>query len=78
MKTQTSISLEPDLLQQLHHLLGANGHDSISELIEDLLRSFVAARSCATSDQQDLELINQNADRLNEEANEVLSYQIGL
>ncbi len=78
MKTQTTISLEPSLLQQLNHLLGANGHSSLSDLIEELLRSFLAAQSRSAHDQHDLELINQNADRLNEEAEEVLSYQIEL
>jgi len=42
MKIETTISLTPELLQELNRVLSANGHSSLSELIEDLLRGFLA------------------------------------
>lgn len=78
MKTETTISLEPELLQALKRILGANGHSSLSELIEDVLRRFLASEKRETYDPHELELINHNADRLNQEAEDVLTYQMEL
>jgi metal-responsive CopG/Arc/MetJ family transcriptional regulator len=78
MKIETTISLEPELLQKLDRLLESNGHSSLSELIEDLIRGFLAKADKPTYDLRELELINKNADRLNKEAEDVLTYQIDL
>jgi metal-responsive CopG/Arc/MetJ family transcriptional regulator len=78
MKIETTISLEPELLQKLNRLLEANGHSSLSELIEDLIRGFLAKAERPAYDLHELELINKNADRLNKEAEDVLTYQIEL
>ena len=78
MKTQTTISLEPELLQALERVLGANGQGSLSELIEEVLRRFLANERQQTHNPDELELINQNADRLNQEAEDVLTYQMEL
>ncbi|MGH7455349.1 MAG: ribbon-helix-helix protein, CopG family [bacterium] len=78
MKIETTISLEPELLQSLKHILGANGHSSLSELIEEVLRRFLASERQKTYDPHELELINRNADRLNQEAEDVLTYQTEL
>jgi metal-responsive CopG/Arc/MetJ family transcriptional regulator len=78
MKTETTISLEPELLQKLERILGANGHSSLSALIEEALRRFLASEKRETYDLHELELINRNADRLNQEAEDVLTYQMEL
>jgi guanylate kinase len=78
MKIETTIYLEPELVGQLHRRLATNGHGSLSELIERLLRSFLAKEEQPTKDLQDLQLINDNAEQLNREAQEVLTYQIEL
>jgi metal-responsive CopG/Arc/MetJ family transcriptional regulator len=78
MKTQTTISLEPELLQALERVLSANGHGSLSDLIEEVLRRFLANKRQETYDPGELELINHNADRLNREAEDVLTYQMDL
>jgi len=78
MKIETTISLEPELLQALNHILSTNGHRSLSELIEEVLRHFLADEQEMTYDPHELERINQNADRLNQEAADVLTYQIEL
>lgn len=76
MKVEMTISLAPELLQELDRILANNGHDSLSELIEEALRSFLSQREQAERSRDDLELINRNADRLNQEAQDVLTYQV--
>jgi metal-responsive CopG/Arc/MetJ family transcriptional regulator len=78
MKIETTISLEPELLQKLDRLLESNGHNSLSELIEDLIRGFLAREEKPSYDLRELELINKNANRLNQEAEDALTYQIEL
>jgi hypothetical protein len=78
MKIETTISLEPELLQSLTRFLGTNDHRSLSELIEEALRRFLATEKQKTYDTHELELINRNADRLNQEAGDVLTYQMEL
>jgi metal-responsive CopG/Arc/MetJ family transcriptional regulator len=76
MKIQTKISLEPELWQELNRALATNGHRSPSELIEDLLRNFLIKPKPPAYDLNELDLINRNADRLNQEAEDVLTYQV--
>jgi metal-responsive CopG/Arc/MetJ family transcriptional regulator len=78
MKIETTISLTPELLQELNRVLNGHGHSSLSELIEDLLRGFLAKGNRPAYDLDELELINRNADRLNQEAEDVLAYQVEL
>jgi hypothetical protein len=78
MKVETKIYLEPKLLAELQGLLETNGHGSLSDVIEDLLRKFLAKEKLPVLDLDDLKLINDNADRLNLEAHDVLTYQIEL
>ena len=78
MKIETTISLDPELRQELACLVTANGYDSLAELVEDLLRRFVVKEKSPVYDFHELESINRNADRLNKEAEDVLGYQIEL
>lgn len=78
MKIETTISLAHELLQELNRVLSANGHSSLSELIEELQRDFLAKESRPAYNLHELELINRNADRLNQEAENVLTYQVEL
>ena len=52
--------------------------ESRSETIERLLREGLAARARQATDARDLALINAHADALNEEAEDVLGYQVDL
>lgn len=72
MKIETTISLEPELWQALKHILSTNGHRSLFGLIEEAVRYFLADEKQTVYDHH--ELINQNADRLNQEAEDVLTY----
>ncbi len=74
MKTKTSITLSEDVVMDVDRLSGQHG--SRSEFIELALRSYIAQLMREERDGNDLEIINQHADRLNEEALDVLAYQV--
>jgi metal-responsive CopG/Arc/MetJ family transcriptional regulator len=74
MKSKTSITLSKDLVEAIDELTPEGG--SRSETIEQLLRESFAIRKRRARDLKDLEAINRNAERLNEEAEDVLTYQV--
>ena len=74
MKEKTSITLSRDLLQQIDEIAGEQR--SRSALIERILRQYLRQRQRAAIQARDLEILNSSADRLNEEAADVLDYQI--
>lgn len=71
-RVETTISLPKDLLEQANQI---NKDRQISDVIETALREFVKRKARAERDQRELEIINANADKLNEEALDVLEYQ---
>jgi len=75
MNIETSISLPEDILDVIDKL--SEQYQNRSEWIEMALRSFIAQ---ITHEQNvhDIEIINNNAARLNEEALDVLTYQVDL
>ena len=73
MKEKTSITLSKDLLARVDRLAGSK--QSRSAFIERVLRKYFQDRRRASIQARDLELLNQAADRLNREADEVLEYQ---
>jgi metal-responsive CopG/Arc/MetJ family transcriptional regulator len=73
MKEKTSITLSTDVLAQLDRLAGSKR--SRSALIEEVLRGYLRGRVRSAKNKRDVERINAAADRLNEEAAEVLEYQ---
>jgi metal-responsive CopG/Arc/MetJ family transcriptional regulator len=68
-----SISLPPDLLATVDGLVGKSRKRS--KLIEDALRDFVAKKQPKILNQRDIEILNKNAEKLNEEALDTLEYQ---
>lgn len=76
MKLKTSITLSADVVQSLDALLGCSGNRSA--LIEQALRGYLASREQQVRDARDLAILNCSADRLNQEAEDVLSYQVEL
>lgn len=76
MKVKTSITLSKDIVEKIDSLSESYGNRS--GLIEKAVRDFIAAREKMDRDQNDLELINRQADTLNSEAADVLSYQVDL
>lgn len=75
MKVKTSITLSSELLTKIDRSIGRKS--SRSGFIELVLRRHFLERNRARLHARDLALINAAADRFNEEAVDVLSYQAG-
>jgi metal-responsive CopG/Arc/MetJ family transcriptional regulator len=74
MKTKTSITLSEDVIKAIDKLSGQ--YKNRSEFIELALRHYIAQLIRKQRNARDLEIINQRAERLNEEALDVLAYQV--
>jgi metal-responsive CopG/Arc/MetJ family transcriptional regulator len=73
MKEKTSITLSSEVLAQIDRLAGSKV--SRSAFIERILRLYFREHARRKIHARDLEILNAAADRLNSEADEVLSYQ---
>jgi metal-responsive CopG/Arc/MetJ family transcriptional regulator len=73
MKEKTSITLSSEVLAQVDRLAGSKV--SRSAFIERVLRLYLRERARKKIHARDLERLNAAADRLNSEADDVLSYQ---
>ena len=76
MKKKTSITLSEDVLEVVDRMTPKGG--SRSDTIERILRERISREARRNRDMKDLEAINRNAERLNEEAEDVLAYQVDL
>ena len=76
MKVKTSVTLSEDLLGQVDRLRRGGG--SRSAILEQALREYLANRTRRKREADDLEILNRRADLLNEEALDVLGYQVDL
>jgi metal-responsive CopG/Arc/MetJ family transcriptional regulator len=76
MKVRTSITVDKHLLETVDKLSGRRGMRS--EFIEAALQAYVTQLLRNQQNAKDLEIINQRADELNEEALDVLDYQAAL
>jgi metal-responsive CopG/Arc/MetJ family transcriptional regulator len=74
MKVKTSITLSDYLLKDIDRR--SQGRLNRSEFIETALIAYLADLSRQERNAKDLRTINKNADRLNEEAADVLAYQV--
>ena len=75
MKVKTSITLSEDLLGAIDQRAGNKNR---SEFIEEALRSFIAQIIRDEQNARDIQIINKQADFLNQEAADVLAYQVKL
>jgi metal-responsive CopG/Arc/MetJ family transcriptional regulator len=73
MKQKTSVTLSKDVLKDVDRLAGSKY--SRSAFIERVLRRYLRDRAKVALEAQDLERLNNGADRLNREAAEILEYQ---
>ncbi|HZF13060.1 MAG TPA: hypothetical protein VFE33_30080 [Thermoanaerobaculia bacterium] len=73
MKIETTLSLSEELLSALS--TRAPDPEDRSELVETALRAYLL-RLRKRDSSRDLEIINAHAQELNEEAEDVLSYQV--
>lgn len=76
MKTRISVTLSKEVLDTVARMTPKNG--SRSKTIERLLQAGLAETTRSARESRDLEVINLNAERLNEEAEDVLAYQANL
>ena len=74
MKIKTSITLSAELIGEIDGLSDQYGNRSL--LIEQAIRDFLATRAKRKRDLKDIEILNQRADALNKEAEDVLAYQV--
>ena len=73
MKVKTSITLSEDLLQAIEQK--SSEHKSRSDFIENALWVYLRHLIRQEAHQNDLAIINANADTLNNEATDVLEFQ---
>lgn len=73
MKVKTSITLSEDVVKRLDR--AARRGENRSQAIERLLRERLQAEARNAADSRDLALIDEHADELNAEAEDVLTYQ---
>lgn len=76
MKVKTSITLSEELIHIIDELLGRQKNRS--EFIEEAIRDYLNRKAQAERNLKDLDILNKNADKLNREAEDVLSYQVDL
>lgn len=76
MKIKTSITLSEELVKEIDSL--ATSEHNRSAFLETAAWEYIAKLRRAQRNERDLALLNEHADRLNEEINDVLSYQIPL
>ncbi|VAW33711.1 hypothetical protein MNBD_CHLOROFLEXI01-1143 [hydrothermal vent metagenome] len=74
MKIKTSITLSEDLLESVDEF--ALRYKSRSEFLEIIIRKTIAQMIRDEQNERDLKIINEHADRLNQEAEDVLAYQV--
>ena len=75
MKVKTSITLSQELLKAADKR-AKQQRRTRSDLIEAAVRAFIHQLTRDERNARDLETINRNADSLNQEANDVLEYQV--
>lgn len=73
MKVKTSITLSKALLKEIDSMIGKDS--TRSAFIEYAVKEHISLRKMSLRDRKDLYRINQSADELNREAEDVLSYQ---
>lgn len=75
MKMKTSITLSEETLALIDTFGETQECKNRSELIETAVLFFLLDKKRQHRDERDLELINTNAKELNQEAEDILSYQ---
>lgn len=76
MSVKLSVVLPEDLVETMNDL--SKPYKSRSQFIERAIKQFIANIKREEQNHRDLELINRNAKRLNEETHDALEYQIPL
>ena len=72
MRVRTSVTLPKELLIKIDALAGKNKR---SKIVESALRDYVAKESRKRLNKRDIEIINKNADLINQQVEETLEFQ---
>ena len=73
---KNTITIPDELMHAIDQFTGQK--ENIEELIEHLLRKYIEEEKKKRQDSKDLQILNDNSDYLNNEAEDVLSYQVNL
>lgn len=73
---KTEIVLSDDLLTAISRTVGKTGN--YSEFVDNILRRYFTGTAKSNQENRDLEILNQNSEYLNHEAEDVLAYQVML
>ncbi len=73
MRVKTSVTIDERVLRAIDKT--TTRHRSRSRVIEDAAREFLARRNRAAREARDLEILNETADALNREMEDVLAFQ---
>ena len=76
MKVKTSITISDNILKEIDERLGTTGNRSI--FIENALVYYLEMKRREKRNNKDLEIINANIASLNNESEDVLSYQVDI
>jgi len=76
MKVKTSITISEELINSIDEALGKQKNRS--EFIERAVRDYIEKQAQEERNLKDLDILNKKADKLNKEAEDVLSYQVDL
>ena len=76
MKVKASVSLSTDLLDEMDRYLGGKGNRSA--LVESAVREYLVKQRKMEVNERDRAILERNSKALNEEAEDVLSYQVDL
>ena len=74
MKVKTSITLSEDVIKIIDKRI--SDFKNRSDFIEHAIISYIERLKKEEQDAKDLAILNKEADRLNKEAEDVLSYQV--
>jgi metal-responsive CopG/Arc/MetJ family transcriptional regulator len=74
MRVKTSVTIDERVLRAIDRATSRNR--SRSRVIEDAVREFIARRARAEREARDLEILNDAANALNREMDDVLAYQV--
>ncbi|HSG38005.1 MAG TPA: ribbon-helix-helix protein, CopG family [Thermoanaerobaculia bacterium] len=75
VKIKASVLLPDDLLTAIDER-ARQEHQDRSAIVEAAVRAFVARPVSSEQHARDLKILNEKADRLNQETEDVLSYQV--
>ncbi len=76
MRVKTSVTIDERVLKAIDR--ARTPTRSRSRLIEDAAREFLARRARSAREARDLAILNEAADALNLEMDDVLAYQAGI